>query len=241
MMKSDNTKDYTLKVFCGGLLSSWILWIFGVGLLLGLLLWVAALVYLFSEKSWLKWYLFFLSGWIVIPTFHVLGATRDYLNGNATFNQKLSLKQKFYNLDPTYRVWKRNSGVFFDGFELLENIPNNLTVKALIKLFGYQKDAYLGFYPDSLESKRLLARYGKPIQLKMVDDSLSFNVNQKPFKMPQAYLTYFPSLSESTEILVCLVQNELILIQTKNSKNIYLMDAKTTNIFACYLQSPNTY
>lgn len=241
MTTGANTKDYTLKVFCGILFSSWILWPFGVGILLGLLLWIAALVYLFSKKSWLKWYLFFLSSWITIPTFQVFTATRDYLNGNATFKQTLNLKQKSHNLDPTYRVWSRSSGYLLDGFELLVNIPNNLTVKTLIKVFGYQKNAYIGFYPNYSESKKLIVQYGKSTPLSKVNNQLTFILDKKQYQTPKEYLEYFPLLSENTEILACSIRGELIIIQPKTSQDIYLMDAKTTSIFACFLQSPNIY
>ena len=57
------------------------------------------------------------------------------------------------NIDPTYRAPVRSLGCIVTGLNSLQEIPNNLVVKALITVFGFQKGAYRGRSDASKNSR----------------------------------------------------------------------------------------
>jgi hypothetical protein len=80
----------------------------------------------------------------------------DYSCGTARLRAMGLPGTEFHNVDPEWRCERVTGGCVVRGNEWVHEVPYNTVVKALIRILGPMKGAYLGPYPDWEDARAAL-------------------------------------------------------------------------------------
>jgi len=223
-------------VFWIAVISSWLTFPFFIFIPFGLLFWIGALVYLFINRSKLKWYLLLASTWTLVPTWNFVSGSKDYFQGKAVIESVGLPDDEFYNLDPDLRAWNSTSGCIFLGFEPFTQVPNNLAVRFWTSLLGPQKGVYHGAYPTKQQAIELMGKSEK-VRLSKQTDTFFLVYKHQSFPLQSDNYDDLDVLEKTAVVKAIVFKKQCLLIQAESDTTkriILLADKNNGNIFARY-------
>jgi hypothetical protein len=104
-----------------------------------------------------------------------------YFTGTATLQGMGLPGPGYFNIDPELRCERSTGGCITNGGEALTQTPNNWAVVALTCLFGPQRGAYTGPYPNETQAKAALTS-ATPVSIELLAQD-QVDVTQPPVKL----------------------------------------------------------
>ena len=175
--------------------------------------------FLISKKYNPKWYIM-LSGWVIIPIISFVFGTIDYRNGDARL-MGIGGPSTYHGIDMETRVPIVSSGCIVMGTESFTQKPNNWAVKLWTNIFGYQKGAYAGIFPNREESFKYLSK-GDTIKVKSQNGKILFDLRNTNYKIDSIDFYGYRYGNRLDSVVVEVVDEEcLIFEQLNNDGNKY--------------------
>jgi len=224
-------------VFWLAVISSWLTFLFFFSIPLGLIFWIAALIFLFANKTKLRWYLLLASSWTLVPIMSFVSGSKHYFQGKATIKAVGLPNSEFYNLDRGLRVWHSTSGCIVIGFEPFTQVPNNWAVLFWTKLLGTQKGVYKGVYPTREQAEEII-RKGEQVSFSRSADTFFITSgNQQLFFQTHNY-NDLTVLKNTLAAKMAVLNNECLLVEPlgdTTKRLILLADKSNGKVFARYV------
>lgn len=192
--------------------------------------------YFIWKKSKLTWPFILLQPFIIISLIVGIFAIKDYSDGKGylkSYGGLLGLSEVSLLVDSTYRVPFYPTDMITD-YDPYIFIPQNMSTKMMVKLFGYQTGSYTGEWPSKILTKDYLKNHSATIPFLMNSNELIFTIN----KQERALIDFFEQ-SENTDSLniAKFKESDCYLISSDgidSIRTIVLYDLANSNILAIY-------
>lgn len=231
-----------------GIIISWLTFGIIILSLIGLIFWVGILVYLVVKKYSIKWYIIS-SSWVVVPIFSFILGTFLYFNGNAYIKEGFGGCETYHGIDKETRVVSTSNGRLFIGYEIFVYPANNIAVRFLTSLFGYEDGAYNGIFPSENEAREII-KTAEPVVIKYRDGFIQFELKNQKIKLNTSDFYNYGCLEQygfgiGTNIkfdkaIGKIINNECFVFQNINNKNDFstevtlLVDIKKNRLLKIY-------
>jgi hypothetical protein len=230
----DRDKHINWFILIGGLLLMYI--IFPI-LIASIPLIIIVSAYFIWKKSKLIWPFIFLQPFIIISLIVGISAIKDYSDGKGYLKSYggglLGLSEVSLLVDSTYRVpfYPTDITTNYDPYIF---IPQNISTKMMVKIFGYQTGSYTGEWPSRILAKDYLKNYSTTIPFLRNSNELIFTIN----KQERALIDFFEQSEKADSLNIAKFnESDCFLISSDgidSLSTIVLYDLANSKTLAIY-------